>query len=135
MGAWDTGLFDNDNALDWVLELEAADDNDFLTRTLEAIPVEDTTCVESPEAECGLAAGEVVAALLGRPAAGLPDEVKRWLGAHRDVDPGLAAEARRAVRRILDQSELRDCWQDSEWHFDARKSNIKSLLARLSEST
>lgn len=53
-GAWDTGSFDNDEAADWLGELEDADDAEPITEALLAV-TENEEQVEAPEAQQALA--------------------------------------------------------------------------------
>ena len=80
MGAWGSGSFKNDDAMDWVWTLEGDTDGSVLRATLT--PVAETSpddYLEAPDACCALAAAEVVAAGSGTPAIGLPEEVNRWV--------------------------------------------------------
>jgi hypothetical protein len=71
--------------------------------------------LEAPVCAAGLAAAEVVAALLGNAAKSLPDEVRNWVAANdAEVDHELLSLARAAVVRIKRDSELRELWQDSD---------------------
>jgi len=86
MGAWGAGNFENDDALDWLAVLQAEGlqaaggaIQDVLTLADDYL--EATTCCAA------LAAAEVIAALRGRPASRLPDELVEWLG-RVSGDPG-----------------------------------------------
>jgi hypothetical protein len=93
---------------------ELANSPDFAVgrATLNATGVE---YLEAPEASAALAAAEVVAAALGRPAASLPDDATAWLGSNRDQVSQLdAALALAAVDRVLaEESDLRELWADT----------------------
>jgi hypothetical protein len=71
-----------------------------------------------------------VAALLGKPAAKLPDEVTSWLAGKKPPKPALVKKAQRVVRRVLKDSELKELWADSE---DSAKwqQEVEGLLHRL----
>src|SRR5918996_298232 len=65
MGAWGAGIFDNDDAADWVYELEQAGDDSVLAETLAAVANAGADAyVEAPDAAAALAAAAVVAAAL-----------------------------------------------------------------------
>ena len=132
MGAWGSGSFENDTAYDWIRELErqtAEDAPDFLREALSAVAdAPDGEYIDSDEGSAALAAAEVVAAALGRPATapvqefvgtdpveGLPGGVRTWLAAHPFTPPkDLIDLARRAVRRARsDGSELKELWDDA----------------------
>lgn len=125
MGAWGARAFENDGALDWVWELEAAEDESVLRSALSA------DVSEAPEAEIALAAAEVVAAALGRPAGGLPEEVTAWVAAHGDlVGEELQGLAQRAVAAAAAGGELRELWNeagDPEW--DAAVGDLQARIA------
>jgi hypothetical protein len=113
MGAWGAGSFENDDAMDWIAELE--DEGLIVAGAAlqEIIEVADEY-LEAPACSAALAAAEVVAALRGHPAADLPEEVAAWIAAHPG-DPGedLVAVARRAVDAIAADSELAELWGES----------------------
>src|SRR5687768_11336713 len=105
MGAWGIGNFDNDDAADWVYELAESDGTDVLVRALEAATSDGY--LEAPVASAGLAAAEIVAALLGNAGKALPDDVRKWLGQNGglEVDHDLLTLSRSAVIRVKENSE------------------------------
>jgi hypothetical protein len=130
MGAWSQGSFDNDDARDWVWgELEGAEGAEPIAEAFVAVLQADDH-LGAPEASIGLAAAAVVAALLGKPAAKLPDEVASWVAGQKPPEPVLVEEAQRVVKRILKDSELKDLWAESE---DSAKwqQEVEGLLRRL----
>src|SRR4051794_36794513 len=129
MGAWGTGVFDNDDALDWFDALERRGADAVLV-ALETVPEEDDY-IEAPQANEALAAAEIVAAARGRSAAGLPGEGTDWVQAHAaEIGDELVPLAIGAVTRIRADSELKDLWEEddsaSEW-----LAVVDDLLARL----
>ena len=133
MGAWSHGSFDNDDALDWVGELQDADGIEPISDAFEAVlSAEDY--LEAPEASMGLAAAEVVAALLGKPAAQLPDEVVAWVAGKKPPKPTLVKKAHAVVKRILKDSELKELWAESE-DSDKWQQEGESLLRRLEDNS
>lgn len=130
MGAWAHGSFDNDDAMDWVSELEAAEDFAPIRDALDAA-LEDEDYVEATEASMGLAAAEVVAALLGRPVAALPEEITGWIAGKKPPQASLVKKARRVVQRVLANSELKDLWEESA-EADPWRKGVENLLQRLS---
>src|SRR5262249_13924060 len=101
-----------------------------ITQAFDAV-LEADDYLEAPEASMGIAAAEVVAALLGKLAAKLPDEVTSWLVGKKPPKPALVKKAQRVVERILKDSELKELWAESE---DSAKwqQEIEGLLQRLS---
>jgi hypothetical protein len=131
-GAWGYGSFENDDALDWVLELERASGPQFLQTTVQQVDT-GTKYVEAPICAIALAAAEVIAAASGHPAKVLPSEVAAWIRRVRPTtSPLLLAAARAAVQkcRAPKDSELRELWQESKEE-KAWLDDTASLLARL----
>jgi len=132
-GAWDTGAFDNDDALDWVWELAESSDLSVVKGALQ-YAIGETDYLEAPDASMAIAAAEVVAALRGNPATGLPPEVSDWVQQHQfEVGADLANIAREAVLRVqvLDSSELAQLWSESEELAEAWRASLADLLKRL----
>lgn len=134
MGAWDTGIFDNDTACDWACGLKDAHDRALIERTLDAVLDVGDDYLEAPEAEEALAAAETLARLLGRGGVrnAYTEAVDAWVAAHPGrPSPELLGKARRAVARILGaDSELRELWEDSD-DADAWRQAVEDLQARL----
>jgi len=140
MGAWATGNFENDSALDWigslresgsasavrtalrqVIEQSKPQDPSFVGRLLGRRPVE--PYLEAPIACEGLAAAEIVACWLGHPPLTLPEGVDAWARDHAgEVTAEYFELARQAVATIKTKSELKDLWENgdaangTEWH-------------------
>jgi hypothetical protein len=127
MGAWGAGNFENDDALDWLAVLQAEGLPAAGAAIQDVLTLADDY-LEAPTCCAALAAAEVIAALRGRPAPRLPDELVEWL-ARVSGDPGeeLTTNARNAVDAIRRSSELRELWEDDEeW-----KQEVDGLHARL----
>jgi hypothetical protein len=136
MGAWGAETFANDDAMDWVAELEAAPDLRVLRAALDAAAEDDGEYLDAPVGSVALAAAEVVAALRGRPAAELPEEVGGWVAAHRAAPEaelvGLAARAVDAVAGEPSRSELRALWDEAAPEDrDAWRAGVADLRRRL----
>ena len=117
MGAWGYGPFDNDDAGDWVWELEKTTDFSVVQTALDSIVSADGEYLEAPDCSLAIAAAEVVAASLGKPVDKLPDDVRRWLGGRGATQPDLVSLAKQAVASIKVSSELRELWEESD-HLD-----------------
>lgn len=128
MGAWGTGAFDNDAALDWVGELEDGGITAIESALDEAVRSSDLSAPTDVEA---IAAAEVVAAAIGRPLPGLSEEIAA-LVAH--VGPGVTPEhtarARTAVERVLNASELSELWAETD-DADEWRGLVEDLIKRL----
>lgn len=129
MGAWGAGSFDNDTAMDWIGQLERHG----LDAIIDAIEAIGEGFIDSDEGSVAIAAGEVVAALRGKPAKELPDDVVAWVAASRadlEVSPEIIRDIARVIREVRSRDELHDLWDDegaAEW-----LAVVDKLLARLS---
>ena len=119
MGAWGSGSFENDDALDWTSKLETAEDSRILGATLDRVMRCTGAELEAWACSEALAAAEVVAALRDQPAEELPDEIGSWVESKRGRhEQDLAPPALKAVERIRADSELKLLWNESgseEW--------------------
>ena len=114
MVVWGEGLFDNDDAAEWVYELEEAPDFGVVHAALTAV-IEEQGYLRGPQGSIAIAAAEMVAAARERPGRSIPESVALWVELNA---PGVGDEdvalALAAVDRVLDaNSELRDLWTAS----------------------
>jgi hypothetical protein len=116
--------------MDWIEELQA-EGLPAAGGALAAIEELTPDYLEAPVCAAALAAAEVIAALRGKPALELPEEITRWV-ATNPGDPGgeLVDIAKRAVDAIAARSELKELWEESgdfdEWH-----ATVNDLRVRL----
>lgn len=145
MGAWGPGIFENDDAADWVYRFEAegayAVDRALSTTLAEA----EVGFIDAPTGTTALAAGEAVASALGQPSAALSEEMRAATATHADAVRALddvLMRTRRAVVAVLGQtadgtgtgSELLDLWAEddaSDEDFAAFKASVTDLALRL----
>lgn len=133
MGAWGAGAFENDDALDWIADLDPAKGWAHVVSAFDAV----TAPGEYTDVDVGtatVAAAEVVAASRGWPAPDLPDTLLPYLRSVGAADADLTARASAALSNVLlEPSELVELWAESE---DAEKWNlaITGLVERLSMS-
>jgi len=129
MGAWGTAAFDNDDASDWVYELEKDGIAAVDAALKEALGPQE---LETPTDVNAIAAGEVIAAALGRPVEGLRDDI---VGLANGLAPSImsehAARARTAVERVLAGSEIAELWAETE-DDDEWRGLVEDLIRRLS---
>jgi hypothetical protein len=131
MGAWGTGPFENDDALDFTSELQS-DGASSIRAALEAVALlEREAYLEAPDSSRAIAAAEVLAATRGRPAPDLPPEITDWVSSVPHVDESLVPLAVVAMTRILEDSELKELWESStdgpEW--ERRVADVRDRLA------
>jgi len=132
-GAFGVGSFENDYATDWVATLVRGHDTTGVYATLER--AQNEPLVSEMSADTSIAAAEVVAAMLGRPARSLPTGLTEWLKLRAEPPTeSQVALTRQVLQRVLDakSSELAAFWERSgypeakEW-----RANIMDLLDRL----
>jgi len=127
MGAWGYLPFENDDALDWMEDLEAGG----AQVVRQALAKAGDRYVEAPQGAVALAAAEVTAATQGNPLGDLPENVTDWVTAHgAEITAEDVEMALEAVERVAgDQSELAELWDDAdepEW-----RDSLDDLAERL----
>jgi hypothetical protein len=119
MGTWGTGNFENDDALDWLIEFERVEDISIIEKTLDVVVNREDVYLDAPNACRALVAIEVLTALNNAISTKLPDEVQRWVRQnqrHNQIDfAGLFLLAMKAIQRIKTDSELKELWEDTEF--------------------
>lgn len=131
MGAWGFQAFENDDALDWLEELEAGG-AEVVRQGLDTVA---DGYIEAPDGSVAVAAAEITAAAQGNPNGDLPENVTVWVTAHgaelTAEDAQLALEA--VVRVAGEESELAELWDEAdepEWK-ESLDNLSESLLAAL----
>jgi hypothetical protein len=130
MAGWGTGNFHNDDALEWVVDLESDGDIDMLEEAFEAILFQRESA-EAPDCCVALAAAEVVAAMLDSPPDVMPKEVHNWLAGNNSPPRALISQAQRAVSAILRDSALKDEWFESGGDYKEWLEVVTDLQERL----
>jgi uncharacterized protein DUF4259 len=135
MGAWGTGIFDNDTACDWAHDLKEASDLSLIESALDKVLKVGAEYLDASKAEKALAAAETVARLKGN--WGIRDsyteKMDKWVETTRLTPPqALIEKALRGIERVLSgPSELLELWGESE-EFIAWEESVKDLSKRLS---
>lgn len=127
MGAWGYLPFENDDALDWLDELEAGG-ADVIRKALAKAG---DRYVEAPDGAVAVAAAEVTTASQGNPLGELPENVADWVTAHgAEITAEDVEMALEAVERVAgEKSELAELWDDAdepEW-----RESLDDLAERL----
>jgi hypothetical protein len=109
MGAWGSGSFENDAALDWAGGVRSLGD--------VAVPFERLKAVGPGHADADLAseviaAAETVAMLMGRVSPDFPADLRERLAACGEPDKTLYHQARGALIEVMRNSELADLWEE-----------------------
>ena len=132
MGAWSVGIFDNDDAADWLIELTGAKESEALRDAIDAV-VTASDYLEAPEGSRLLCACEVIVALGGEPSTNLPDEVRLWVKNHETLDTTvLIPDALQGIDRVLgENSELNQLWQEDESDYPVWRETVLSIKNRM----
>jgi hypothetical protein len=129
-GAWGPGSFENDDALDWVQNHLKPRGQRAVDEAIRSV-VENSVYLQAPSCSRAIAACEVIAAAQGRGSDGTPKEIV-FLASKlpaKQAD-GLRSNARRALDKILANSELKDLWSDSR-AYDKWKAAMVELKGRI----
>jgi hypothetical protein len=130
MGAWGSGSFENDTALDWAGEVRAVDDVrapfERLKHDTDAHEGEGELVVDADFACELLAAAECVAFTMGRRGRDFPEELAERLAGSGEPDDLLFHQARNAVLHVMRKSELAELWEEA-----AEESGANEWLAEL----
>ena len=135
MGAWGTGIYDNDDAADWAHGL---DDGglDLVRTALQAAHTD--SYLEAPDGAAALAAADVIGRLKsgGGEQSSYAESVMNWVDRHEDDDEWIALlpAARAAVAAVLaESSELRELWAEDETNLADWLVVVAELEARLTD--
>jgi hypothetical protein len=131
MGAWGCGVFENDEALDFVNELTSTPKLDVVRKVLDQANQGGSHVLDVDIASRVLVAVEVVAAISGHPGE-QPEELADWLreSKTKKITPEFRIEAQSAAIKVLNKSELRELWNQSP-DFEAWRSSVRDLVERL----
>lgn len=132
MGAWGSGSFENDDALDWLGEFCDEPGEETISDAFGAVNEIGSEYLEAPECSMALAAAEVVAALKGASSQNLPEAARECFAKLRlNATGDVVATALKAVERIRTDSELKELWEEqdpAEWY-----AAVDDLAARLKQ--
>jgi hypothetical protein len=107
VGAWGAGGFENDTALDFVATIERVDD------LIAALASKSGEKIDADTASTIIAAAECVAAMLGRPADDIPEDLAVRLSGFGRPQAALLEKTRNQVSLVISHSELSDLWAES----------------------
>ena len=117
MGAWGSGSFENDTAMDWAAGVQSVDHvrNPFerLKAVTDANDRGEEPMLDSDFACQLVAAAETVAMMLGRRSAAFPGALAQQLAAAGEPDNLLYHQARNAVLHVMRNSALAELWEEA----------------------
>lgn len=124
MGAWGAGGFENDTARDFVATIESVDD---LAAALASKP---GAKIDADTASTIIAAAECVAAMLGRPADDIPEDLAVRLSGFGSPQAALLEKTRSHVSMVISHSELSELWAEAD-NADQFNLAMTGLIDRL----
>ena len=132
MGAWGTGVYENDGAADWTADLAS----DGLSAVRAALAgVAEAGYIEAPEGAAAIAAADVVARLQsgGGERSAYCSDVVSWVDQNQSKPTAeLVAAALAAIGSVRgDGSELAELWEESD-ELDAWHATLDEIHGRLS---
>jgi hypothetical protein len=133
MGAWGTGIFDNDGAGDLIANLRETDDLSVLEEAFDMVLDTGEDYLEVDGGQEALAAAALICRLRGSGDDYLTDDddIAAWVERARPMlTESLAQKAREAVERtVTEPSEIIELWQDTD-DFDAWQATVDDLSSR-----
>jgi len=140
MGAWSEDNFGNDDAGDWIWELEKSKGLRTLLAPIQSVLSEEEY-LESLVCSEALAASEIIAAAVTGDESSIPNEAKAWLnkkqgiifGKRPQIASGHAKQALEAVKKILSSSELQELWEE-DGENEVWRTVQNTLIAKLANA-
>jgi hypothetical protein len=137
MGAWGTGSFENDTAMDWAASVQSVDDVrkpfDRLKELTDANVGGEEPVLDSDFASELIAAAETVAMMLGRRIPDFPADLAQRLAGAGEPDNLLFHQARNAALYVMRNSELAELWEEAAQENGSNEwlSDMTRLIDRL----
>ena len=137
MGAWGYGHFEDDAALDFMHDIETAEDpkgviNDALVNAIES------EYLESDDGNAAIVAATYIDRQVNETKFSLKGygdslDVDTFTDRHPNIDlSGLREIALEAIKKVLsDDSELNELWSEKEADYPEWRQGIKQMLGRL----
>ena len=121
--------FENSHAEDM---LEESSDLASISKAIDLVIEPSENKLKVPTCCRAIAAAEMIAALNGKGAQSLPEEVTMWTEGIPKPTPILIARARQAIDLILSNSELKEVWQENVEDYPKWIDVSNDIKARLS---
>lgn len=114
MGSWSNKPFGNDTALDWALRLLSSGSEDLIPSSIrDALDSNDVP--DASISEEAVAAAAVIAAAANEPIRAVTKDISAWIRTRGYVpDKALIADATKVLEAVMEESELRELWEESE---------------------
>ena len=130
MYIWGSGIFVNDDALDWIYDLKENGSKSRVESALGVILKNRADVLEISDCRIALVAAEVIAAMNGNPNPDLPEELEEWIGDEILNDEYLRIKAVNVVKNILNGSGSPKLTSTNDFN-NEKKQPLQDLLNRL----
>jgi len=107
MAEWGPGIYENDDAMDWIYDLLDSGGLSRVKKALDVVEQDGSDSVETADCRIALVAADLVAALDGDINPNLPAEAEEWIALINRSASGLRPKAENVVRLIHKDSVLR----------------------------
>jgi hypothetical protein len=125
MGAWGLAAFENDDAGDFLYEIEEAGSWAPAVQAMQKV-ILTFGYLEAPESQRGLAAATLIAAARSRSEVPVSEDAADLLDILPPPPPLSAWLARLTIGRVLNRSELQELWAEGseleDWRTETRKA-------------
>lgn len=139
MGTWSEDNFANDDAADWVGQLEKSKGLTVLLSPIESV-ISNNDYLESYQCYEALAAAEIIASDVTGDTSTIPKEAHAWLnkkqglfGKKPQIKKEHALIAKLAVEKIIENSELKELWEETE-HYSKWQTIQHILIEKLNHA-
>lgn len=133
MGAWGSGIYENDEALDFIEELkESSDAYGLMEKTLQEVYASDYIEVDAGGA--GLVVADIIVSVLNHSTTEIENEdLQDWLETNKSLEvQSLKELALLALEKILgEESELNQLWEENEEEYPTWREQVENLARNL----
>jgi hypothetical protein len=132
VGTWDVGIWDNDDAAEWVDEISGSRGLNVLRQSLSPTEV-NGYYLEAPEGVRVLCAADTLVAALKLGGSSVPEEVLNWVNTHASLDfQSLVPATLTNIRRVVaEHSELRELWEEHDELFPTWLARVEAFTKSL----
>ena len=131
MGAWGHKTFENDDAFDFMADIEDSTDFSLIQETIERI-IEEDAYLEASDCSMALTAIEIVGAVKKNDSTRFPEEYKGIIQNLEKPSKTVIEQSILCIDKILEESELKELWKENEELFSEWLKNINELKVLLS---
>ena len=133
MGAWGTGIFEDDSTLDWFADLEDA--RKPLSFLAECLDITGIDYLEYDNCAGVLGAAAIIDGLLHGAPTDSPESVMEWIASNKSLNVAkLVPNAIASLDAVVgENSELNELWSENEELYPKWKADITALRTRLAK--